>query len=339
LGLGGCTDPELEPFRRALVEFEAGQRALENGAPELAARHFAAASALDPNSAALPAWHADALERAGQRDAALLVLDEAQAKLPGERTLRYNRAALRMRKGDQVGAISDLRALYGAGLAEPEEVGRDPDFAALAANPATASLAPAPRIEVAGVPEAGAVLLGEDWTVEVTFSAAVGVPCRFVDVPLSPAPLRLRRVVEDVLAVRNARSGRRVELHYEAVAVGAADLGPWSLQCGDLDALVGPWPVDVRAGGAGGQGDLTPTVGALLPSEWVGEAAGAGQAVTSVGLVVTAAPSAELRPSDLGIALEHRIAGQPDWRSWVLPPGATGWVVSGGAPVGPGGAP
>lgn len=314
------------------MEYEAGRRALDDGAPERAAAHFAAASLLDPNSAALPAWHADALERAGRRDAALLVLDGALSRLPAERTLRYNRAALRMRSGDEVGAISDLRALYGAGLAEPDEVGRDPDFAALSANPATASLAPAPRIDVAGVPEAGAVLLGEDWSVEVTFAAPVGLACRFVDAPPAPGPLRLRRVVEDLLAERSGTSGRRVELHYEAVAAGAAALGPWTLQCGDLRAVVGPWPVDVRDGVVAGGSDQRATISALLPSEWVSAGAGAGQAITPVGLVVSDAPGAELQPAGLGIRMEHRRAGQPDWRAWVLPADAAGWAVTGGAP-------
>ena len=157
----GCADPALARYREALDAYGEGRAALAAGKTADAAAAFGRVAERDPDSATAVGWRAWALDQGGDDAGALAVLDEGLARFPSDPNLRYNRAALRARSGALDGAAEDLRVLYASGALDPAEAGDDPDFAALARDPATVALAPPPAVEVSAHGEAGAVLLGD----------------------------------------------------------------------------------------------------------------------------------------------------------------------------------
>ncbi len=237
LALLACQDPELARYHDALAVWDEARAALDRGEHALAAERFARLAELDPHSAAAPAWRAVAQDRAGDTDGALATLDEALARFPDDPTLRYNRAALRARRGEVERAAEDLRILYAAGAVDPLEVGEDPDFAAVAADPSTASLAPPPDVKLALRGEDGPVLMGEDATLELVVEAKRGALVAITDMGEPSGSLRLRRLVEDIGLSEGRTTTRTLTATWRTLSPGDLRLGPWLVAAGGVSAL------------------------------------------------------------------------------------------------------
>ena len=245
-----CQDPELARLRAAKDAYEEGRSLLVRGEATQAAARFAEAARLDPHRAEPVAWQAWALQKGGQTDAALDLLDQGIRQFPDDLTLRYNRAALRAGRADREGAADDQRYLYAHGLLTPEEAGEDPDFAPLAQDPEWAALVPPPVVEVDLSGEEGPVLVGSVWHLELAIRSRKGVPLAITDMADPPGLLRPIRVVEDRLDVDGATQRRALSVDYEAAAPGVGWLGPWLVVAGGTSALTERLPVEILALGA-----------------------------------------------------------------------------------------
>lgn len=243
----GCRDPEAARYREALAAYDQGREALAAGQPEAAARHFAEAARIDPDSPALPAWRATALDRAGDLSGAQEALEEALARFPGDVTLRYNRAALLARQGVLEEAALELRALYAAGAVDPAEVGEDPDFALLAEDPRYQALAPPPSVVVTARGEEGPVLLGEPATLDLEIASRAGALVSITDMGDASGLLRHARTVEDDHGVEGRVAKRTLTVTWRAVAPGEAALGPWLVAAGGVSAVTERVPLEVLA--------------------------------------------------------------------------------------------
>lgn len=312
----GCKDEQLAPYAAALEAYDEGRAALDNGDAPAAAAAFARAAAADPDSVSLPAWQAEALATAGDLDGALAVLDAAVSHSPEEGTIRYNRAALRARGGDLDGAIEDLQILYALGLSSPEEAGDDPDFAALAADPETQRWASPPKVAVSVAGEAGAVLLGGSYTLELIIASRRGVPLVFTDQGQAPGLLKHLRTVEDIEDGSSRAALRRIQVDFRAVSAGQASLGPWLVAAGPASSTSGAAPVEVLAlqgPTAAGEADEAGAVGSVealflgRDPPWAGRVDGRVLVVTRGGQRATVTP-ADPQP----VALELRRSGQTE---------------------------
>lgn len=242
-----CADPELARYKEALHAWDQGKAALDDGDAAKAAERFGRVAELDPQSPTALAWVAVARERAGDAPGALDALDEGVSRFPDDVTLRYNRAAWHARHGEVQAAADDLRALYTAGTVDPLEVGEDPDFASVAADPATAGLAPPPSVltEIHG--EGGPVLIGENATIELDLSAKTGELVSITDMGESTGLLRLARIVEDVDPSDGRRTSRHLSVTWRTVAAGKVELGPWLVAAGGVSAITERVSLEVLA--------------------------------------------------------------------------------------------
>lgn len=316
--LGACGDPELTRYQRALEVWDEGKALMAQGEPAQAAERFARLAELDPQSATALAWQALALDRAGDEEGALTLLDAALARFPGDAALRYNRAALRARRGEVERAAEDLRILYAGGGADPLDVGQDPDFAAIAADPATASLAPPPSVDVLVRGEEGPVLLGEDASVELQVVSQTGALLSISDLGAPGASLRHTRTVEDLLPSGGKRTARMLTVTYRTLAPGQITLGPWLVAAGGASAVTERLTVDVLAlpgrqvRGAPDEAGTVRSVEALFAGH---EAPWAGREGQGVLVLLSVGAKAQVRGADGAqdpspVVLELRRAGQ-----------------------------
>lgn len=319
LGLG-CRDTAFSRYEQALRVWDEGRAAYERGEHAAAAEAFARLGELDPDSPAAPAWRAWALDRAGDPEGALAALDEALKRFPDDATLRYNRAALRARQGQVARAAEDLRVLYAAGAVEPVDVGMDPDFAAVAADPATAALAPPPAVELALRGEEGAVLLGDRASLELEITALEGRPVSITDMSAPSGLLRHLRTVEDIQPPEGRLVHRTLSTTWRAVAAGEATLGPWLVAAGGVSAVSERVPLTVLAmpgRAAGGEADeegALRSVEALFAGH---EAPWAGRDANGVLVLLPPGGRAQVRGADGSadpepVQLELRRAGQTE---------------------------
>lgn len=318
--LPACGDPALDAHREAIKAYDAGRAALESD-PAAAATRFAEAAARDPDAPELLAWQAEALSRAGDLAGAEQVLATGLVRFPDAADLAYNRAALLARLGRLDEAAALLGALYAAGAAEPAEAGEDPDFAALAADPRYASYAPPPQVEVHAVGEAGPVLLGEEWTLELEILARAGELLTFTELGEPTGLLRHQRTVEDLSPPEGRRQRRTLTVTWRAVAPGQRALGPWLVAAGGQSAVVGPLAVEVVAlpGREPGEpdelGSLFSVEAALAgpPPPWAGRLLGR----LAVRLPPDAAVEVEPQPPRPPVQLELRRGGQTEQIAWL----------------------
>ena len=332
LGLGCGGDPVLDPIAEARADYDRGQEALASGDPDAARRAFAEARAHDDQTPTLAAWEAHAAAEAGDVVGALALLDAALGRWPRSADLRFNRAALRARSGDLPGAAEDLRALYSSGLLSPREAAADPDFAPLAAHPDYAVLVPPPRLDVVVTGEAGSVLLGEPWDLDLEVRGPADAALAIGEPSGGAGLLALERVVEEVGPVEAGRRGRQLRFRWRAEAAGVGALGPLTLRAGPATAEVEPQAIEVVALGKRAEPAAPPRWTTLpIPS-----ALGASDPEPTLvrhgeWWVVTAPPSAriawegpaaEVRP----VALELRREGQTLLQRQVLPVGPAGRV-------------
>ncbi len=266
-------DPVLDPIEASLTAYDAGRAALATDQPLVAAAAFAQASEAAPDQPLPVAWRAHALVQAGDLQGAFGVLDAGLTRWPGQPDLAYQRAALRARLGDLKGAAADLVDVYQSGAVLPQDAALDPDFAPLLAQPDTAALLPLPTVDVQVTGEAGAVLLGESWDLDLLLSLPAGAHLSLEDRSEAPGLLRLVSVVEDQLGVEGRVEGRRVVLHYEAARPGLSQAGPWRVVAGAAETLVPARPVEVLALGQraqtqpDGPGRPLPVPSALGPAD------------------------------------------------------------------------
>lgn len=251
-GLGaGCGGSAHADLQRSLAAWEEGKARLAEHDPAGARAAFRRAQAIDPSSPALVAWEVEAVMAAGEPGEALGLLDAGLDRFPADRTLRYNRAALRARGADLEGAATDLRLLYDAHQIDPSDVAEDPDFALLASDPTLSALVPQPRLSAVLVGEGGSVLLGEDVVVRIVLDAPLGegreiAPLRG-RIDRAADTFRLSRLVLDLGAPVGRRVPASLELTYVALRAGDRPIGPWTFDAGRATAAAGPTPAVVVA--------------------------------------------------------------------------------------------
>lgn len=325
--LVGCTtsDPELDPWAEVLRRADLVQQS--DVLPADALTHTRAARALRdlPSLAAVEARLV--LAESGVADA-LVVLDGALERFPRDAGLRWDRAALRARSGDLVGAAKDLRGPVGRGELDPARLGRDPDLAAVATDAMLAGLVRLPEVS-ARVDAAPDGIVGESWTLEMEVRAPKQ-PLQIVGA--GPQPIaRIERVVEDVLDEDDWDSTRRIT---------------WSARLvGPSEGRVGPW--ELRAGGASGGVSAVPLEATLLgepvglqsrwPTElWVPEALLGDEvppAVVRRGAYTLVAAPAHMEVQTTGcVSVESRRRGQRRWAGAVCDSGSgAAWTIKDGA--------
>ncbi len=326
-------DPQLAQLSEALQHYDAGRAAVEQGDWAGAAVSFAAASARHPESPTLLGWHALALMETGQDAAARALLDRAVANHPDVLDLRYNRAVLAARTGDLQRAAADLRYLYSQSLLDPTEAGEDPAFAPLAQDPALAALVPTPQIRLQGTGEAGAVLLGDRYTLELLIESLAGAPLTIENIGQQSTLLQHIRTVEDVLGEQGRWTQRLVTVEWRARAGGEESIGPWLVSGHGSTAVTDRFKVEVVVIGEQQGTPQPPAEAVLLPSQILGDAElpWAGRLPDGRGVVAFApGTSLELNTEPVG-ALELRRKGQTLWLGQLFPADAplTGTVLRG----------
>lgn len=318
-----CTsDPQLRAQLAAADAWDQGKAALSAGQTDAAVARFAAAQALDPASPSLPAWRARALELGGDDAAAVAVLDQALGRFPDDVDLRFNRAALRARRGDLEGAGADLRRLVRAGAVRPSEAATDPDLAALQQVPALAELVAPQPVELTASGESGSVLLGDAYDAEILIDAPNLGPLAVQDMGEAAGLLQRRRVVEDRLDAPKGHTLRRVAITWRAVSPGQGALGPWLVVAGGSSGLTQRMPVEViavgsrdqAAGEAAGETLVIPSqVIAERSPPWVGELDGALVVLVPADVRVEVRDAAQpLSPIE---TWELRDGGRPRWQA------------------------
>ncbi len=298
------------------------------------------AAKADPKRPVLRGWHAWALDMSGDTEGALEVLDSALHTHPDASDLRYNRAAIRARLGRLEGAAADLRWLYANDVVQPVEVGEDRDFLPLATDKDLRKLVPTAQVRADMRGEAGSVLLGENFTIELNVVGRSGASVEMEDLGTTTGLLCHIRTVEDLREEGPLWTRRRVQIIYQAVAGGKGMMGPWLVKSGGTSTLTDRVAVEVVAlpGRAPTQkpGEATAMqlpsgLGEVHLPPWIGPVAGAR--VARVGPRHTLSP-AVLRP--VGPVLELWNAGQVLWRQIPLPAGEF-QVLEGGRVVASGG--
>ena len=325
--LVACSDPELSPVADALAHWDVARAAVDAGDLETARERIGRARALDPGSPALAGWEADIRWRQGDPVGALAVLDDALLSAPDHARLRQQRAWLRMGQGDLDGAALDLAPLVRAGVVDGEALAADPVFSALADDPATAWLVPAPHVEVTVSSESGAVLVGETWVLDVTVDLRAGERLEVARTgPPTGAPLRLERVVDDRLTTDGRREQRRLTWVFRATGAGSAVLGPWVVRTERASTELGAVPVEItalgqrRTSGVAWVPEVLPVPQTLAPPD------AAPDPRTGMGRTVLPAPpgaqvTLEAAPEPGVVMAEARVAGQPRWVGPILPEG------------------
>lgn len=328
-----CADPELQPLADALEAWDRARAALDAGDPGTALREVRRARTLDPRSPSLAGWEADVLRQQGDAAAALGVLDAALLVTPDHAELRLQRAWLRMSLSDVRGAAEDLAPLVRAGLVDPESLAADPIYAPLADDPETAWLVPPPRVGAETSTEAGAVLVGETWVLDVLIDVRAGAPLEVRRVgPPSGAPLRLERVVDDQLETDGRRERRRVTWTFRATGPATVALGPWTISAGRATTTVGPVPVEVTALGARQSAGVSWVPASLpVPLSLAGVDAEFTPQTSSGRTVLPAPPGSDVQlvgaPEPGSVHAEARVAGQPRWQGPILPAGTRARAV------------
>ena len=323
LGLGCGGDPVLDPIAEALADYDRGQEALASGDPDAARRAFAEARAHDDQTPTLAAWRPTRPRRPGMSWApwpcSMRRWVAGRDPPTSGSTGRPPRPP-----GDLPGAAEDPRALYSSGLLSPREATADPDFAPLAAHPDYAVLVPPPRLDVVVTGEAGSVLLGEPWDLDLQVRGPADAALAIGEPSGGAGLLALERVVEEVGPVEAGRRGRQLRFRWRAEAAGVGALGPLTLRAGPATAEVEPQAIEVVALGKRAEPAAPPGWTALpIPLRSAPRSGADPRSARRVvggrprlsARIAWEGPAAEVRP----VALELRREGQTLLQRQVLP--------------------
>jgi len=321
LALLACSDPELDPFRDALSDYDKGQEAVTREDWPGAMAAFSAALDDHPNSPSLHLWLAHAQAQTGDLDAARVTLDQGISRSTGSVDLRYNRAAYAARAGDLDAAARDLQYLYARQLLDPVLAGEDTDFLAMSADPRYATLAPPPQVELEVSAPEPTVLRGEVYALDFALRSRTGRPIT-VAAPATPGALRHQRTVEDIIGEAEGWSVRRVNLSWAVTEAGQVSIGPVDLTAHGSTARIGPLPVEgtLLPGQVAG-----PVPADGLPTPWLPSALLAGREAPWAGrlddgrLAVMFLPGMKASFPGAGQAsrLELREQGQVVWQALI----------------------
>ena len=320
-----ATRGEFSHYEDALRAYDEGRAALERNAPEESVRAFERAREADPESPVLIAWLAKALVASGRIDEALTVLEDGHRRYPEDPTLHYNRAALLARKGRVDEAAAELRTLVAKGRVSLLDIQADEDFALLAGDARFKDLLPSDQVRVTLRGEAGAVLVGETFTVRLAIESRDGQALSFTDMGKPSGLLHHQRTVEDVVHRRDGIAERELEVTWRAVAPGTASIGPWLVAAGGTSVLTDDVPVEVKA--LGGQATkLEPLeAGAVSspeailggrPTPWAGRIDDALLVKLAPGTRHTFTWEGDARADGPPEELAYRESGQPVWTAW-----------------------
>jgi len=331
-----CVDPDYGHLGVALESYEDGRVALATGAPQVAAEAFSRAAALDPERSVLVGWEARALRAAGAHAQALARLNAGVKRFPNVAILRFERAKVRVHQGDLAGAASDLRWLYANESVNPIEVGEDPEFGPMRADPAYKDLVPLAVVEATVSAEEGSVLVGERIVVEFRITSRTGVPLSIDSAPDAGEALLALRIVEDIISEGEIWTERRLQVEGLVTTAGKTVVGPWIVRAGQSSTVTGRVVVDAIDLEGTSQGKpSSPSVPLLVPSTrfdpeqvpFLGSAIEGTWAVMSAGM--------HLSPSTLmvGPSLELRKEGQPIWTAVMISDDPAAEIRSGGSVV------
>jgi hypothetical protein len=320
-----ATEGEFSHYEDALRAYDEGRAALERNAPEESVRAFERARGADPQSPVLIAWLAKALVASGRIDEALAVLEDGHRRYPEETTLHYNRAALLARKGRVDEAGAELRALLSKGRVSPLDIQADQDFALLVGDARFRDLLPSDQVRVTLRGEAGAVLVGEMFTVRLAIESRDGQSLAFTDMGKPSGLLHHHRTVEDVVHRSDGLVARELEVTWRAVAPGTATIGPWLVAAGGTSVLTEDVTVEVKAL-AGQSTKLAPLeAGAMSspdamlggrPIPWAGRIDDALVVKLAPGMRHTFTWDGDARADGPPEEIVYRESGQPVWTAW-----------------------
>jgi hypothetical protein len=211
--------------RDAIDAWRVGKKALDDGDPAGALKHFETASAARPKDALLVAWQGNALEAAQDLEGALKKLDRALLLSPKLGLAQYNRAAILARLGRTEDAAAQLMSALSTGVATAGEAAADPDFAAVLSDPAFSFLPTrAPTLTI-DAPE-GPVFWGSQ--VQVVLTAADAVSSALEAHVVGPA--------QQVASVLETLADGRVRWTFmlQVKGRGTIELGPFSVEGGTV---------------------------------------------------------------------------------------------------------
>lgn len=322
----------LTPVERALDDYDRGRAALEDGDPTAARAAFAAARAHHNDAPSLLTWEAYAAREAGDTQGALALLTDGLARWPAHPELRVHRAALLVQAGALSEAADDLRAAFATGAVHPLDLAEDPDFAPLQSDPAFRDLIPPPAVEVAVRSEAGAVLQGDRWLLELDLVGPAGGAASIERYAPLPPQLALEEVIEELAASGGRLQRRKIEARYRARGPGQGVLGPWRVTIGAAVSDIAAVPVDVVEVPDRPPATAYSPVSLPLPSQLGPTSPEPGVQRVGRGVVVTTPPGARVEvvgPDGAALPalrLELREDGATRLVRYWLPAGTAGQV-------------
>ncbi len=330
-----CTDPDFGHLGASLEAYERGVLAMEQGDATMAVESFTEAIAHDPTRPSLRSWEARAYMKAGLPDRAVASLNRGLERFPDDAAMRYQRAAIFVKKGNIEGAVQDLRWLYANEKVHPVEVGEDPDFLALRVDPLYADLVPASYVQASVHSQQSSVLVGDVYTVEFTITSRTGSPISLRNQGETLDVFALRRVVEDVVERGDVWTKRNLLVEFKALSAGQIAVGPWFVQSGKDGSLTERLVVDIV--GIPGREVSTDdnTMSMVVPSSRWGREPTADFTEQSDGLWAVMGAEMVVAPvqARLGPRMEYRESGQPRWSVEMVDPAQESSLRSGGAQV------
>ena len=218
-----------------------------------------------------------------------------------------------------------LKALVAKGRITSLDIQNDTDFALLVDDPRFKELLPSDQVQVSIRGEAGAVLVGEPFTVRLTITSRAGQALAFTDMGKPSGLLHHQRTVEDVAPRKDGLVDREIEVTWRAVAPGTASIGPWLVSSDGTSALTDDVAVVVKALGDRPtkleplEADAVSSPASLLgdrPTPWAGRIGDALVVKVAPGTQHTVTWDGDARAEAPPEELVYREAGQPVWTAW-----------------------
>ena len=282
LALAACDrgDPALDRYGKALHAWQDAQDATRRGDAPGAVVAMAKARAADPDSVPLAIAEASALAAAGRTQEAVDALGVVLRAHPEVGAAWYNRAAYRVRLGQDDGAAADLREALRRQVRTALETAADPDFAPVLSKPAFAAILPPQPILAEASGPSGAVFVGGDVEVRIRIAALPAAKLTLARDGAALDCLTLTAIVED----DTADGIRTLTLRFRGVAACNGTIGPFLVHDGTASVATAAVNIEVDA-----PSEFTPPMVPPLPTRFPipGALAGDGwQAERLDGLVV-----------------------------------------------------